>query len=252
MRGMETIDALRMVLTTRTIIFSSAFNSTCNPYTMWTSLDHRITHFQSFLCGSIAGVLSRTLTAPLDVVKISCQVKGSQIAMHSVCKQIFELEGFRGFFRGNLTSCVKIFPYYGVQVWSYRKFRWYISDDLGRLNIYGSVSAATLSALSATLFTYPLDVIKTRLVVQPYGNRKVYESISHAFLTIMKTESLRTLYNGLSPTLLGSYLFIHLTVTKRSIGLSRWSVSGYIQEMRWGGGCTLGCIKVKRVVSCLL
>lgn len=212
---------------------------------MWTSLDHRITHFQSFLCGSIAGVLSRTLTAPLDVVKISCQVKGSQIAMHSVCKQIFELEGFRGFFRGNLTSCVKIFPYYGVQVWSYRKFRWYISDDLGRLNIYGSVSAATLSALSATLFTYPLDVIKTRLVVQPYGNRKVYESISHAFLTIMKTESLRTLYNGLSPTLLGSYLFIHLTVTKRSMGLSQWSVSGYIQEMRWGGGVHPGLHKSK-------
>lgn len=106
---------------------------------MWTSVDHRITYLQSFLCGSTAGVLGRTVTAPLDVLKITCQVKGSRTGMLSVCKQIYAMEGWRGFFRGNLSACVKIFPYYAVQVWSYKKFRWYIQDDLGRLNISGSV-----------------------------------------------------------------------------------------------------------------
>lgn len=173
---------------------------------MWTSVDHRITYLQSFLCGSTAGVLGRTVTAPLDVLKITCQVKGSRTGMLSVCKQIYAMEGWRGFFRGNLSACVKIFPYYAVQVWSYKKFRWYIQDDLGRLNISGSVSAATLAVLSATVFTYPLDLIKTRLVVQPYGRHKtVYKGISHAFLSIIKTEGPRTLYNGLWPTLLGLY-----------------------------------------------
>lgn len=173
---------------------------------MWTSVDHRITYLQSFLCGSTAGVLGRTVTAPLDVLKITCQVKGSRTEMLSVCKQIYAMEGWRGFFRGNLSACVKIFPYYAVQVWSYKKFRWYIQDDLGRLNISGSVSAATLAVLSATVFTYPLDLIKTRLVVQPYGRHKtVYKGISHAFLSIIKTEGPRTLYNGLWPTLLGLY-----------------------------------------------
>lgn len=97
--------------------------------TMWTSVDHRITYLQSFLCGSTAGVLGRTVTAPLDVLKITRQVKGSRTGMLSVCKQIYAMEGWRGFFRGNLSACVKIFPYYAVQVWSYKKFRWYIQDD---------------------------------------------------------------------------------------------------------------------------
>lgn len=181
---------------------------------MWTSVDHRITYFQSFLCGSTAGVLGRTVTAPLDVLKITCQVKGSRTGIFSVCKQIYAMEGWRGFFRGNLTACVKIFPFYAVQVWSYKKFRWYIQDDLGRLNISGSVSAATLAVMSATVFTYPLDLIKTRLVVQPYGRHKtVYKGISNAFLSIIKTEGPRTLYNGLWPTLLGLYHAMLMAMT---------------------------------------
>ncbi|XP_019927828.2 solute carrier family 25 member 43-like isoform X2 [Crassostrea angulata] len=161
---------------------------------MWTSVDHRITYLQSFLCGSTAGVLGRTVTAPLDVLKITCQVKGSRTGMLSVCKQIYAMEGWRGFFRGNLSACVKIFPYYAVQVWSYKKFRWYIQDDLGRLNISGSVSAATLAVLSATVFTYPLDLIKTRLVVQPYGRHKtVYKgTVLYAFCTFVTYEALDT------------------------------------------------------------
>lgn len=189
---------------------------------MWTSVDHRITYLQSFICGSTAGVLGRTVTAPLDVLKITCQVKGSRTGILSVCKQFYAMEGWRGFFRGNLTACVKIFPYYAVQVWSYKKFRWYIQDDLGRLNISGSVSAATLAVLSATVFTYPLDLIKTRLVAQPYGRHKtVYKGISHAFLSIIQTEGPRTLYNGLWPTLLGLYHAVLMAMASSSLASSQ-------------------------------
>ncbi|XP_061189225.1 solute carrier family 25 member 43-like [Saccostrea echinata] len=175
---------------------------------MWTSDDHRITYLQNFLCGSVAGVLSRTITSPLDVLKIVCEVKGSKMGLLSVSKHIYAVDGGRGFFRGNFIACVKIFPYSAVQVWSYRKFRRYISDDLGRLSISGSVSAATLSVLTATTFTYPLDLIKTRLVIQQGA---AYKSIAHAAFTIIKTEGPRTLYNGLWPTLWGTILYAFCT-----------------------------------------
>ena len=65
--------------------------------------DDRMTFWQNFFSGGIAGVTSRTITSPLDVVKILFQV-GTQDTKQGFLKSftnIYVNEGIRAFWKGN-------------------------------------------------------------------------------------------------------------------------------------------------------
>ncbi|VDP04298.1 unnamed protein product [Soboliphyme baturini] len=57
----------------------------------------------------------------------------------------------------------------------------------------------------ATTLTHPLDVIKTRLVLQ--SNRSVYANSWDAVVKILKQENIFGLYRGLAPSLVGGFVF---------------------------------------------
>ena len=70
-----------------------------------------------FLIGGIAGAISRTLTAPLERLKILRQNKlddGNYMKRKAV-RYIFKTEGVRGLFKGNLMNCSRYVPQSAVQ-----------------------------------------------------------------------------------------------------------------------------------------
>jgi hypothetical protein len=68
--------------------------------------------------------------------------------------------------------------------------------------------AGALSGVIATLVTYPMDVIKTRLTVGLTDPSKAYyKGMRHAFVRIRKEEGLSALYKGLTPSILGKFIF---------------------------------------------
>ena len=85
--------------------------------------DERLTFLQSFSCGGIAGVLSRTLTSPLEVLKVSAQVGTKQAScglIRTFC-QIYRNEGIKAFWKGNGISCLRLFPYSAIQIAAFHK-----------------------------------------------------------------------------------------------------------------------------------
>lgn len=85
--------------------------------------DDRLTRTQSFMCVGFAGLFSKTATSPLEVVKIKSQVgtfhsKGG--FWHSFII-IYQNEGFRGFWKGNIASCLRLFPYTAIHLTTYKK-----------------------------------------------------------------------------------------------------------------------------------
>ncbi|KAK2507360.1 hypothetical protein MC885_012706 [Smutsia gigantea] len=68
-------------------------------------------NLKNLLCGSGAGVISKTLTYPLDLFKKRLQVGGFEQARASFgqdcAKQVFQEEGLRGFFKGLSPSLLK-------------------------------------------------------------------------------------------------------------------------------------------------
>tara|TARA_B100001094_G_C18175480_1_gene797638 strand:- start:1437 stop:2234 length:798 start_codon:yes stop_codon:yes gene_type:complete len=144
------------------------------------------------LIGGIAGTISRTLTAPLELYKIQQQNTFLKNNISSVIKN----EGFRHLWKGNMTNIIRIFPQmslnYALYKYSQKQFsKTSLSQDMINL-----ISGALSGSISITVI-YPLETIRTRLSLQT--NKKHYTGI----YDIVKKTKFIDLYGGLRMTIIG-------------------------------------------------
>jgi solute carrier family 25 thiamine pyrophosphate transporter 19 len=126
-----------------------------------------------FWFGALAGLGSRLVVSPIDVVKIRLQVYG-KINLRQLVKQ----EGMLCFWKGNLAASILYFIYGGTQFYCYERFK-----------AVGSFQSGALAAFIATIVSYPFDLARTLLAV----NRLNTASITHVLS--------RHLFRGIFPTL---------------------------------------------------
>lgn len=169
--------------------------------------DDRLTFTQSFVSGGIAGVASRTITSPLDVVKILAQVgtKNTQQGFLASFGNIYQHEGLRGFWKGNGIACVRLFPYNAVQFATFTKIKLALADpNTGRISPLHAMLAGSLGGISATVVTYPTDMVKTRLTVAHSDPAKSkYKGMINAFQVIAQEEGFAAFYKGMSTSVIG-------------------------------------------------
>ncbi|XP_071504122.1 solute carrier family 25 member 43-like [Diadema antillarum] len=173
--------------------------------------DSRLTYLQNLSCGAVAGLTSRTFTSPLDVVKIRMQVGSKETLQQGFLRSfanIYTSHGVRAFWKGNLIGCLRLSPFSAVQFMAFSKCKVLLADDTGRLTASGAMLAGALGGMTATIVTYPTDMVKTRLIVQPTDRqRRRYKGIVHAFRLILREEGLLAFYKGMFTSLLGSIPF---------------------------------------------
>lgn len=177
---------------------------------------------QTFLCGGVAGVLSRTFTAPLDVTKILFQIqaepiKGSADGKHGgytsfsgALVQIYKEEGLTGLWKGNVVACLRLGPYSAVKYWTFENTKDYFADKNGQIAPAKRAACGALAGCAAVLTTYPLDLVKTRLTVQKEGKgadgvvyKKTYNGTWDCLVKVSRDEGALALFKGLSPTIIG-------------------------------------------------
>ncbi|KAI3860973.1 hypothetical protein MKW92_033939 [Papaver armeniacum] len=171
--------------------------------------------------GAISGGISRTVTSPLDVIKIRFQVQleptsswallrkemyGSSkyTGMIQATKDILREEGLPGFWRGNVPALLMVMPYTSIQFTVLHKFKTFVSgsskaEDHIHLSPYLSYLSGALAGCAATVGSYPFDLLRTILASQ--GEPKVYTTMRSAFVDIVRSRGFRGLYAGLAPTL---------------------------------------------------
>ncbi|KAK4796671.1 hypothetical protein SAY86_028997 [Trapa natans] len=171
--------------------------------------------------GAFAGGISRTVTSPLDVIKIRFQVqlepttswvlirnnvyaRSKYTGMFQATKDIFREEGVSGFWRGNVPALLMVMPYTAIQFAVLHKIKTLASgssklEDHIKLSPYLSYISGALAGCAATVGSYPFDLLRTILASQ--GEPKVYPTMRSAFVDIFKTRGFQGLYAGLSPTL---------------------------------------------------
>ncbi|MBA0749642.1 hypothetical protein Gogos_003544 [Gossypium gossypioides] len=171
--------------------------------------------------GAISGGISRTVTSPLDVIKIRFQVQleptsswallrgdlsGSSkyTGMSQATKDILREEGLPGFWRGNVPALLMVMPYTAIQFAMLHKLKTFASGSsktVDHLSIspYLSYISGGLAGCAATVGSYPFDLLRTILASQ--GEPKVYPTMRSALFDIISTRGFRGLYAGLSPTL---------------------------------------------------
>ncbi|KAK1270653.1 hypothetical protein QJS04_geneDACA007528 [Acorus gramineus] len=160
-----------------------------------------------FFAGAIAGVAAKTLTAPLDRVKLIMQTHGLRVAEGSAKKGIGFVEaitligkdeGIKGFWKGNLPQVIRIIPYSAAQLFAYEVYKKLFRGADGELSVIGRLAAGACAGMTSTLVTYPLDVLRLRLAVEP-GSR----TMSQVGLSMLRDEGIASFYSGLGPSLLG-------------------------------------------------
>ncbi|KAK9688942.1 hypothetical protein RND81_09G023500 [Saponaria officinalis] len=68
-------------------------------------------------------------------------------------------------------------------------------DD--ELSVLGRLAAGACAGMTSTLVTYPLDVLRLRLAVEPG-----YRTMSQVALGMLREEGIASFYNGLAPSLI--------------------------------------------------
>ncbi|KAK3163505.1 hypothetical protein QOZ80_1AG0004560 [Eleusine coracana subsp. coracana] len=159
-----------------------------------------------FAAGAAAGAVAKTVTAPLDRVKLLMQTHSVRVAGESAKKGVGFLEaltdvgkkdGLKGYWKGNLPQVIRIIPYSAVQLFSYEVYKKIFRTKDGELTVFGRLAAGACAGMTSTLVTYPLDVLRLRLAVQSGHN-----TMSQVALNMLREEGLASFYRGLGPSLI--------------------------------------------------
>ncbi|XP_066303608.1 solute carrier family 25 member 16-like [Branchiostoma lanceolatum] len=160
---------------------------------------------KALLAGGIASCCAKTAVAPLDRTKILLQAHNSHykhLGIYSTLDAIWRREGVRGWYKGNWCQMVRIFPYGAVQFMAFEQFKKTLTPALNHPHL-AKLLAGSLGGMAAVILTYPLDMVRVRLMFQVKGEH-LYEGIWHTFRTIWAREGgILAFYRGFVPTLIG-------------------------------------------------
>ncbi|XP_042051038.1 mitochondrial carrier protein CoAc2-like [Salvia splendens] len=181
---------------------------------------------KELIAGGVAGGFAKTVVAPLERVKILFQTRRSEfhsLGLLGSFSKIAKTEGVLGFYRGNGASVARIVPYAALHYMAYEEYRrWIILGypDVGRGPVLDLV-AGSFAGGTAVLFTYPLDLVRTKLAYQVVESSKtavqrharkdiIYNGIRDCFSRIYKEAGMRGLYRGVAPSLYGIFPYAGL------------------------------------------
>jgi len=168
--------------------------------------------FKLIWAGAIAGVISRTACAPLEMVSTVMMCKGGDSTMMEELDRAWTADGWKGLFKGNGANCLKVAPSRGTQflVFEYMKRRivagaFFFAAAGTPLNAFTRLFAGGVAGMVAAAVVYPLEVIKTILTVYPEEASGIGEAVEAIFKI---GGGFKGLYAGLLPTLVAMFPYI--------------------------------------------
>ncbi|KAJ3357311.1 mitochondrial thiamine pyrophosphate transporter [Kappamyces sp. JEL0680] len=167
--------------------------------------------------GSVAGLASRLVIAPFDVIKarfIRFQLQSTKDSIKNLvswkhaegkkytslwqsARLIVQEEGITGLWKGNLSAAYLYLTFGGIQFYVFDALDGKLAQSEKLSSVHTFIAGAA-SGTIATAVTYPFDLLRTRFAVQ--GTTKIYRSLPQAFVDIMAREGVSGFYRGLLPS----------------------------------------------------
>lgn len=124
--------------------------------------------YTTLLSGGLATSIARNCVAPLDRIKLQLQITNNSNAnVQTVFNEIVAKEGIIGFWRGNFMNCIRVFPKGGFQFTIYDQMKPLLERYFDEHSYICKLLSGATSAIIAETFTYPLDVLRMRLIKNP-------------------------------------------------------------------------------------
>eukprot|EP01112_Ceratiomyxa_fruticulosa_P017026 TRINITY_DN5238_c0_g1_i3.p2 TRINITY_DN5238_c0_g1~~TRINITY_DN5238_c0_g1_i3.p2 ORF type:complete len:335 (+),score=40.38 TRINITY_DN5238_c0_g1_i3:1503-2507(+) len=155
------------------------------------------TFLTNILSGALAGSSSLLFVYPLDTIKtiLMCDVKRNG-AYHfqgilDVLKQVLRKNGIEGLYQGFLVSILGIIVYRAVYFGLYDSIKKFFKVH----GVLASFSVGVFVTLVAGMLAYPLDTLRTRMMLAAVFG-KAYKTSFHALKDIVTTEGFGSLWSG--------------------------------------------------------
>eukprot|EP00547_Thalassionema_nitzschioides_P007845 CAMPEP_0194209920 /NCGR_PEP_ID=MMETSP0156-20130528/7881_1 /TAXON_ID=33649 /ORGANISM="Thalassionema nitzschioides, Strain L26-B" /LENGTH=325 /DNA_ID=CAMNT_0038937179 /DNA_START=152 /DNA_END=1126 /DNA_ORIENTATION=- len=200
--------------------------------------------FRHFLAGGVAGMIAKSIVAPVDRIKILYQVSSQKFHIFDVPRvagNILKGEGFQALWKGNTATLIRVFPYSGIQFMLFSRLKtWFLNKHAAENEIrkatgrskreWGlspteSLISGSIAGICSVLATYPLDMARAQLAVLRNKKDQRNSGLSTILVKNYKERGFKGLYRGITPTILGilPYAGIAFTLNEQS--------KRYIQNM---------------------
>ncbi|KAG4444432.1 hypothetical protein IFR05_000023 [Cadophora sp. M221] len=227
-----------------------------------------------FAAGAVAGVVSRTSTAPLDRLKVYLianigPAKGSVDAVKKgdavgaakkvgrplvdALKELWKAGGIRSLFAGNGLNVIKVMPESAIKFGSYECAKRALAhmeghNDPQNINPYSKFVAGGVGGLISQLFVYPIDTLKFRMQCETvsgglHGNALIVATAKK----MIQQGAVKSSYRGLTMGLLGMFPYSAIDLgtfeyLKGRLASRNARILGCHEEDALPGSFATGCI----------
>ncbi|CAE6403302.1 hypothetical protein ACGC1H_005335 [Rhizoctonia solani] len=160
---------------------------------------HPLNHVTAASIGEVAACLVRV---PTEVVKSRTQTSAYGIGVSSfgAFLRVAKLEGLGGLYRGFGSTVMREIPFTSLQFPMYEFFKIRLAKALDRpINPHEAAVCGSIAGGIAASATTPLDVLKTRIMLDMKDAPERRVSLASRFMQIYRIEGLQALFAGVVP-----------------------------------------------------
>ena len=117
------------------------------------------------LAGAAAGVVSNTIVAPLDIMRLNLMVSAQQKSWGGVAREIFAEGGVRAFWRGNTADVIRTIPSSAVRFYSFAVYKENLADVPALAPALVSLLAGGFAGMTAMALLFPLETVRTQMAM---------------------------------------------------------------------------------------
>lgn len=169
------------------------------------STNSDLTRVESLICGANAGLITRFVIAPLDMVKIRMQLDRSSSFFNTITT-VARSEGLRAFWKGN-SPAELLYVMYSAAQFSTLRFTNHtllhlgVKNEQARQFIAGGIAGST-----ATFVSYPMDYMRTRTA----ANQELKSSLFPTIRKVWAKEGIVGFYHGATATVISVFPYMSI------------------------------------------
>lgn len=195
---------------------------------------------KDFFAGGVSGAVAKTITAPIERVKLIIQTQDANPKIRSgevprytgivdCFRRVRAEQGFSAFWRGNFTNCVRYFPTQALNLASKDTIKSMFpkydpKTDFWRFFGANMASGGAAGAFSL-MFVYPLDYARTRLASDVGKGKSTFNGLGDCLVkTARGPQGFRGLYQGFPVSVAGiiPYRGVQFGLNDTIKGLNPW------------------------------
>ena len=184
--------------------------------------------------GGLSGCLSRTLTAPMDRIRILMMTSVERIGWRGALQQgTAGAGGIWQLWKGNGANCIKITPEMAIKLFTFDLIKNHTATDPDNVSVGERFVAGGLAGVTSQVSIYPMEVVKTRLAVG--GGNGAAASRNLGIVDIVKDTiargGYRALYAGIGPSIIGIIPYAAIDLSLNSV-LKEYAAAQLQQQHR--------------------